>query len=237
MKTVSMSGSLRENVGKKDAKKHRKEGKAPCVLYGGKEQIHFTIEEKAFAKILFTPEVYTLKLNLDGKEYDAILQDIQYHPVNDKVLHADFLELIPNKPFIIGIPVILKGTAPGVIGGGKLHKKLRKLTVKGLADDIPEDFTIDIGTMEIGDSVQIKDINIKNLELLDIPNSVVVSVKTSRIAAGMEEGEVPEEEVVEEGAEVAEGTEGVEGAEGAEAKEGGEEAKPAEGGEEKKEKK
>ncbi len=228
MKTVSMSGALRAHVGKKDAKKHRKEGKVPCVLYGGKEQIHFTIEEKAFAKIIFTPEIYILKLNLDGKEYNAILQDIQYHPVSDKVLHADFLELIPGKPFIIGIPVILKGTPPGVIGGGKLHKKLRKLTVKGLADDIPEDITIDIGKMEIGDSVQVKDLKIDNLELLDIPNSVVVSVKTSRIAAGMEEG-VVEEEVVEEGAEV------VEGEEGAEVKEGDEAAKPVEGGEEKKE--
>ena len=228
MKTVSMSGALRAHVGKKDAKKHRKEGKVPCVLYGGKEQIHFTIEEKAFAKIIFTPEIYILKLNLDGKEYDAILQDIQYHPVSDKILHADFLELLPGKPFIIGIPVILKGTAPGVIDGGKLHKKLRKLTVKGLADDIPEDITIDIGKMEIGDSVQIKDLKIDNLDLLDIPNSVVVSVKTSRIAAGMEEG-VVEEEVVEEGAEVEEGEEG------AEVKEGDEAAKSAEGGEEKKE--
>jgi len=230
MKTVSMSGSLRENVGKKDAKKHRKEGKVPCVLYGGKEQIHFIIDEKAFAKILFTPEIYLLKMNIDGKEYDAILQDIQYHPVNDKVLHADFLELIPNKAFIIGIPIIIKGTAPGVIGGGKLHKKMRKLTVKGLADDIPEDLVIDISKMEIGDSVQVKDIKIDNLELLDIPSSVVVSVKTSRIAAGMEEG-VVEEEAVEEGAEVAEGEEG------AEVKEGEEAAKPAEGGEEKKEEK
>ncbi|MCD4683398.1 MAG: 50S ribosomal protein L25/general stress protein Ctc [Bacteroidales bacterium] len=228
MKTVSMSGALRAHVGKKDAKKHRKEGKVPCVLYGGKEQIHFTIEEKAFAKILFTPEIYILKLNIDGKEYDAILQDIQYHPVSDKVLHADFLELIPEKPFIIGIPLILKGTAPGVIGGGKLHKKLRKLTVKGLADDIPEDITIDIGKMEIGDSVQVKDLKIDNIELLDIQNSVVVSVKTSRIAAGMEEG-VVEEEVVEEGVEVAEGEEG------AEVKEGDEAAKPVEGGDEKKE--
>lgn len=223
-----MSGALRAHVGKKDAKKHRKEGKVPCVLYGGKEQIHFTIEEKAFAKILFTPEIYILKLNIDGKEYDAILQDIQYHPVSDKVLHADFLELIPEKPFIIGIPLILKGTAPGVIGGGKLHKKLRKLTVKGLADDIPEDITIDIGKMEIGDSVQVKDLKIDNIELLDIQNSVVVSVKTSRIAAGMEEG-VVEEEVVEEGVEVAEGEEG------AEVKEGDEAAKPVEGGDEKKE--
>ena len=108
MKTVSLSGSLRENVGKKDAKKNRREGKVPCVLYGGKEQIHFQMEEKAFTKIVFTPEVFIINISIGDKQYQAILQDIQYHPVTDVILHADFLEILPGKHISIGVPVKLK---------------------------------------------------------------------------------------------------------------------------------
>ncbi len=200
-----MSGSPRENVGKKDAKKNRREGKIPCVLYGGKEQVHFTIPDKEFSKIIFTPEVYILNLNINGTEYQAILQDVQYHPVTDAVLHADFLEVIPGKPVIIGVPVVLTGNAPGVIKGGKLRKKLRKLIVKGLVDDLPEKIEISISKLDLNDNVKVKDLSFANLELMDHPNSEIVGVKTSR-GAGMDE---PEEE------EEAEGAEGEEGAEGA----------------------
>ena len=140
MKTVSMSGSPRENVGKKDAKKARREGRVPCVLYGGKEQIHFSLLEKDFVKIIFTPEVYILNIGIDGNQYTAILQDIQYHPVTDSILHADFLELTPGKPVVIGIPVKFTGDPPGVLLGGRLRKKIRKLIVKGMVDDLPEYF-------------------------------------------------------------------------------------------------
>ena len=202
MKTVSMSGSLRENVGKKDAKKNRREGKIPCVLYGGKEQIHFQMEEKAFIKIVFTPEVYILKINIDGTEYNAIMQDIQYHPVSDAILHADFLEIHPGKHISIGVPVILKGTAIGVLQGGKLIQKLRRVRVKGLIDDLPEDIDIDITDITIGGSVKIRDLELDKLELLDPANSVIVRVKTARVI----EEEIEEEE--EEGVEGAEGAEG-----------------------------
>jgi large subunit ribosomal protein L25 len=187
MKTVSMSGSPRENVGKKDAKKNRREGKIPCVLYGGKEQMHFTIPDKEFSKIIFTPEVYIVQINLNGKEYQAILQDVQYHPVTDLVLHADFLELIPGKPVTIGIPVKLTGNAPGVIKGGKLIKKLRKLIVKGLVEDLPEVIDLSISNLDLNDSIKIKDISISNLELLDHPNAEVVGVKMARGAGAAEE--------------------------------------------------
>ncbi|MCD4790548.1 MAG: 50S ribosomal protein L25/general stress protein Ctc [Bacteroidales bacterium] len=224
MKTVSMSGSLRENVGKKDAKKNRREGKVPCVLYGGNDQIHLTIEDKAFTKIIFTPEIYILKLNIEGKEYDAILQDIQYHPVTDRILHADFLELISGKPITIGIPVRIEGNAPGVLQGGNLFNPIRILKVRGLAEDVPDNLVLNIDKLDIGDSIRVKDIDIENVTLLDYPNSQVVAVKTAR-GAGMEEEEVEEEEV-EEGVEGA-AKEGAEGAEG--------EATPAaEGGEQKK---
>ena len=223
MKSVSLSGSLRENVGKKDAKKNRREGKVPCVLYGGKEQIHFQMEERAFTKIVFTPEVFIINFTIDGKEYKAIMQDIQYHPVTDVILHADFLEILPGKLISIGIPIKVTGTSKGVLAGGKLIQKLRKIRVKGLIDDLPEDLTIDITELTIGGSVKMKDLELNKLELLDPPNSVILRVKTARVIEEVEEEE--EEEGVE--GETAEGTaEGGEVAAGDEAKkEGGEEKK------------
>ena len=224
MKTVSLSGSLRENVGKKDAKKNRREGKVPCVLYGGKEQLHFQMEERTFTNIVFTPEVYILKISIDGKEYSAILQDIQYHPVTDIILHADFLEILPGKNISIGVPLKLKGTSVGVLQGGKLIQKLRKIRVKGLIDDLPEIIEIDITELGIGDSTKIRDLELDKLELLDPANSVIVRVRTARVI----EEEVEEEEEGEEGAEeTAEGGEApAEGGEGK--KEGGEEKKESE---------
>ncbi len=187
MKTVSMSGALRAHVGKKDAKKNRREGKVPCVIYGGKEQIKFLMDEKFFIKILFTDEVYLLKIDIEGKEFDAILQDIQYHPVTDKVLHADFLEILPGKKVTIAVPVKVEGVAPGVLQGGKLNKKLRKIKIKGLVEDLPDFITVNIDNLSIGDSIKVKDVKNDKLEFLDMPGSVVVSVKTARGATAEEE--------------------------------------------------
>ncbi len=199
MKQVSLSGSLRESVGKKDAKKHRREGNVPCVLYGGNEQIHFTVPVLNFGKLIFTPEVYEVKLNIDGTEYSAVLQDVQYHPVTDKVLHADFLEVIPGKPLIVGLPIQFEGTSPGVIRGGKMIKKMYKIRVKGLIEDMPDYIVVDISPLEIGGSVKIRDIELDKLSLLDPPNSVIVRVKMAR--AVEEVVGVEEEEEGEEGAE------------------------------------
>lgn len=206
MKTVSLSGSLRGSVGKKDAKLQRRVGKIPCVLYGGKEQIHFVADEKSFSKILFTPEVNIIKINIDGKEYDTIYQEIQFHPVTDKLLHVDFLQLIPDKPVVIAIPVKSEGVSPGVLKGGRLEKKLRKVKVKALAKDLPEFIMINISSMDIGDSVKISDLKIDNVTFLDAPTNVVIAVRTARQVV---------EEVVP-GAEAA-----AEGAEGSEKKEEG----------------
>jgi len=214
MKTVSMSGSLRENVGKKDAKKHRREGKIPCVLYGGKEQVPFVLKELDFDKLIFTPEVFLINLDIDGKSYVAILQDVQYHPVTDKVLHADFLEVNESKPIIIGLPVEFYGNVPGVIAGGRLIKKMRKLIVKGLINDMPDKIEVDMSNMHIGDNIKISDLAEDKLQFLDHPSAVVVLVKTARAIIDIEDEE--EEE----------GEEGAEGAEGAETAEGGD--KPAE---------
>ncbi len=217
MKEVSLSGSLRENVGKKDAKKHRKEGKVPCVLYGGKEQIHFTVPELNFGKLIFTPEVFKINLDINGTKYTAVLQDVQYHPVTDKVLHADFLEVLPGKQLIVGLPLRFEGTSPGVIRGGKMIRKMHKIRVKGQIDDMPEYIMVDISTLDIGGSVKIRDIELDKLSLLDPPNSVIVRVKMARAVeevAGVEEEE--EEGEGEGGAPAAEGEAPAEKPEGAE---------------------
>jgi large subunit ribosomal protein L25 len=180
MKIVSMSGSLRENVGKKDAKAVRKSGKVPCVLYGGTEQIHFTCEDKDFKDIIFTDEVCFIDLSINGKQYKATLQDVQYHPVSDIILHVDFLEIIDDKPIIMYVPVKVKGTSPGVLRGGKLVKKMRRLKVKGMSDILPDNVMIDISKLDIGDSFKVNQVAIEGVEFLDVASSIVISVITTR---------------------------------------------------------
>lgn len=194
-----MSGALRAHVGKKDAKRIRKEGRVPCVIYGGKEQLHFSLDERDFSRVIFTPEVFLIRLTIDGKEFDSVLQEIQYHPVTDEVLHADFIEVIEGKPIAVALPVKLSGNPVGVVKGGRLFHKKRRVKVKGLVADIPEDLTLDISQLDLNDSIKIRDLEEDNLEFMDEPNSVVVFVKMSR-GAGMAEEEEAEEEVEEEGA-------------------------------------
>jgi large subunit ribosomal protein L25 len=203
MKTVSMSGSLRENVGKKDAKRHRKEGRVPCVLYGGEKQFHFVVEERSFQKVLFSPESHYIKLDLGGNSYNCILKEVQYHPVSDRVLHADFLEFFPDKPITTSIPLRLTGTAPGIIKGGQLIKKFRHLMVRGLPGEIPEFIEVDISMLEINDSVHVKDIVTEKFEIVEQAERYVVGVKTTRLAAP-EEVAPGAEEVPKEGAAPAE---------------------------------
>lgn len=180
MNTVSLSGSLRENVGKKDAKQQRKKGKVPCVIYGGREQKHFSLNQKDFTKLVFTPEVSIVKLELDGKIYESILQDIQYHPVSDEILHADFLELFTGKPVTLALPVEISGTASGIEKGGKLRLRLRKLRVHGLIEKMPQHIVLDVSRLDIGHSIKVKEITNTGFQFLDPVNSVVVSVSTAR---------------------------------------------------------
>jgi len=181
MKTVSMSGFLRGNVGKKDAKKIRMDGSVPCVVYGGKEQLHFYTDAKNFQKIVFTPEVCFVKLNLDQKEYDVILQDIQYHPVTDNIMHADFMELNPEKHIIMNIPVKVSGVAPGVLKGGKVVQKFRKLKVKALPANMPEVIEVSINGLEIGQNVKVSDVPAEKFTILDNKNNTIVGVSVTRV--------------------------------------------------------
>ena len=217
MKKVSVSGSPRENVGKKDAKRLRREGNVPCVVYGGKEQIRFFTSEKNFKDIVYTPDACIVQLDIEGKKMEAVLQDIQFHPVTEKILHADFLEIFPDKPVKMAIPINVVGDSPGVIAGGKLMTKRRRLDIMALPDKLPAEIDIDISSLDIGDSVTVGSLELDDIEFLDPENSVVVMVKSARAAmmAPVEpEGEEEEGEEGEEGeGEEGEGEEG-EGEEG-----------------------
>ena len=191
MKTVSMSGSLRENVGKKDAKKNRASGKIPCVLYGGKDEVHFAVKEKDFGPVIFTPYAHIINLTIEKKEYQTILQDVQYHPVTDKILHVDFLEVLPGKPVVISIPIRIEGVSEGFLRGGRLVKKYRKLKVKALPANLPDEIKVSITGLEINDAIKVSDITLNKVTFLDPPGGIVVTVLPTRAV----EAEVPGKKV------------------------------------------
>ena len=180
MKAISISGSPRENVGKKDAKLNRKNGLIPCVVYGGKEQIHFTVPETDFGPLIFTPFTFSVNLDIEGKKFHAILQESQFHKVTGSILHIDFLEIDPKKAVVLSIPVNFTGIPQGVLKGGKLIKKFRKLKVRGLISEMPDDISVDLTHLEIMDTCKISDLNIEHLELLDPKNTVIAFVKSTR---------------------------------------------------------
>jgi large subunit ribosomal protein L25 len=180
MKSVSISGSPRANVGKTDATALRNAKKVPCVLYGGKEQIHFSVLAADFKPLLYTPDANVVNLDIAGKKYNAIVQEAQYHALHDHLLHVDFLEIIPGKPVVMNIPVRTTGTSAGVRNGGKLNKKLKTLRVKGLVEKMPDAITIPIDALEIGQGVRVGDIKIDGLTFLNASNVTVVNVQVTR---------------------------------------------------------
>jgi large subunit ribosomal protein L25 len=180
MKSVAMFGYLRDGVGKASTKTLRNEGKVPCVMYGPNEHIHFSMYSADFKPLVYTPNAYKVKLDIDGKIYRAILKDIQFHPVNDSILHADFLEIQDDKEIEMMIPVKLTGNSVGVRQGGKLIVKYKKLRVSCLPPNLPDFIEISIDTLEIGKSVKVSEVATNNFKLLDAPNNPVVSVKVTR---------------------------------------------------------
>ena len=189
MKTLAISVQEREKVGKKNTRALRNQGNVPCVLYGGEKQVTFYAHENDFRKLVYTRDTFVVKLNINGKETKAVMQDIQFHPVTDKILHIDFLEVFDDKPVTVSLPVILEGIAKGVKNGGNLLFRRPKIITKGLVSNLPEAIKLNIEDLSIGMFIYIKDINIQGCEFLAPPNSVVVGVKTARTAI---------EEVVEE---------------------------------------
>ena len=205
MKTVSLSGSLRESVGKKDAASLRRAGLIPAVLYGGDEQIHFSVNEIAVNKLVYTPDVFCIQLEIGEKTIDAVITEMQWHPVTDRIIHIDFLQLIEGKEVKIQMPVQLEGNSIGVRNGGKLRVNFRKLTLKGIPSAFPDAVGIDISEMKIGESVRVGDLNYDNISILEPADAVVVGVKTARGAAA----DADDEDEAAEGAEAAaEGDEG-----------------------------
>lgn len=180
MDILEIKASLRENLGRKDAVSLRRKDFVPCVLYTGKENIHFFVHEFEFKKLIFTPSVYTVKLDVDGKSYNCVLKDTQYHPISDKLIHADFMMISADKPVSIKIPVKLVGTSEGVKQGGKLVVKMRKMKVSGLAKDLPNELTVDISALGIGQGIKIEKLSFPNLEILEAKNCILCAVKTTR---------------------------------------------------------
>nr|WP_294898336.1 50S ribosomal protein L25/general stress protein Ctc [uncultured Pedobacter sp.] len=180
MKSIAISGSPRENVGKRDAKELRYEGKVPAVLYGGKEQIHFAVDAPALRDLVYTAEVNFAELTVGGKKFNAIMQDIQFHPLTEKILHIDFLQLFDDKKVTIEIPVKLTGTSPGVKMGGKLVQKLRKLRVNALPKNMPQEVEVSIEPLEVGKSVRVRDLKSADYTITNVPEDTIVSVIMSR---------------------------------------------------------
>ena len=206
MRTIVITGSFRKELGKKSSKELRKSNNVPCVIYGGKENIHFFTHENNFNKLVYTPDAHLVKLNIEGKEFEVVMKEIQFHPVTDKIIHIDFTEVSENRPITMNIPVRISGDSVGVKAGGKLRLKMRYLSVKGLAKDIPEYLSIDVTDLKIHDSIKVGDLSFDKIELLDSSKLMVVSVATSRVAQKTEE-EVEAEEGAEEAApETAEAT-------------------------------
>lgn len=210
MKSVELKAISRSEVRNKSALNSlRKEGRVPAVIYGGKENINFHVDNVAFTKLINTSEVYFIDLDFGDNKIKAVISDVQFHPVTDQPIHIDFMQVFDDKPVTIGIPVVFTGKSIGVLNGGKRREKLRKLVLKALPADLPEEVEIDITKVRIGQSIKVKDVNLENVETLDNDNAVIIAVKTSRVAV--------EEDLEDE--------EGEEGEEGETSAEGGEEKK------------
>jgi len=182
MKTIEINGTFRKELGKKSSKELRKANNVPCVIYGGKENLHFYTHENNFKNLIYTPDAHLVNLKIEGKEYDAVLKEIQFHPVSDKIIHVDFIEVAKDKPVTIGIPIRVLGDSVGIKAGGKLRIRRRSLLVKGFANDLPEFLPIDITELQIHQSVKVGDLSFDKIELLDPKKLMVLAVATSRVA-------------------------------------------------------
>lgn len=191
MKQISINGTARTELGKKATKEIRKNGNVPCVIYGEKKDengapvaIHFTVNEKEINKLIYTPHIYLVDINIDGVDHKAVLKEVQFHPVKDNVLHVDFLEVHAEKPIVMGVPIAPQGLAEGVRAGGRLITMVRKLNVKALYSAIPEKLNIDVTALQLGKSIKVGDLHFENLELVTPKEVIVCTVKMTRAAMG-----------------------------------------------------
>ena len=182
MKSITIQGTKRESVGKKSTKVLRDAELVPCVVYGGKETLNFSTEEKSFKDLVYTPEAHTVSLEVDGEKFAAILQDIQFHPLTDKILHADFFQLSDDKPVVMEVPVRLTGRSRGVVAGGVMRNPFRKLKVKALPNNLPDEVVVDVTALKIGMKLYVGDIKTTNFTFAHPDNAVVVAVRMARTA-------------------------------------------------------
>jgi len=183
MKTIEIQGLKRSDLTKQSLKALRIDELVPCVLYGGAEPVHFTVPLASFKTLVYTPSVYIVKLVVDGKEYSSVMQDIQFHPVNDIIQHVDFLEINEVSAVTIQVPIKITGVSEGVKQGGKLVAKVRRLKVKALSKQLPDSIEVDITPLKIGGHIRVRDLKLKGVEFLDAPSNVVVAVRTTRNVA------------------------------------------------------
>jgi large subunit ribosomal protein L25 len=215
MRTIEINAQPRKKTGKSETKKLRNEGNVPCVMYGGEETLHFYSQENNFNELVYTPNVYIITININGAKHKAVLKDIQFHPVTDKISHIDFIEVSEDKPVTVIVPVNLTGDSVGLKAGGKLRLKRRRLVIKGKIDALPDRLDIDITDLDVGQTIKVSELSYDGIEILDPPRAMVVAVISSRLAMkGMEIPETVEEEAEAE----AEGEEAAEGAEESETK-------------------
>ena len=210
MKTFELKGEIRDDFGKKAAKSFRSQGLIPCVVYGGngEDNLNFVVNQSDVRNLIYTPEVFLVNLELGGKKMQAILKDAQFHPVKDTVMHLDFLHVFENVPVIIELPVRLEGLAIGVKAGGKLSLDLRKLKVRALAANLPEQLVINVSKLRIGKSIQVGELKFDGLELLNSKNAVVCRVQVTRATrSDMNAADAMEVEEVDETTEGGEATE------------------------------
>jgi len=207
MKTVVVKGQLRNSLGKKEAKLLRSQEIVPAVLYGSGEPVHFSVPFSELRQLVYTPGVYLIDLDIEGTVYHSLMQDVQWHAVEEQILHIDFLKIEESKKIKIDLPVKVVGLAKGIKAGGKLKTNLRRLKVKGLAKDLPDTIEVNVTPLGIGQSIKVGDLSLKDIEILDKKSNLVVSVnitRAARSAAGAveeeeeEAGETPTEETANE---------------------------------------
>jgi large subunit ribosomal protein L25 len=195
MNSVVIPGTVRNTLGTKEAKLLRKSGNVPCVVYGGESPIHFSAPTPSFKHLVYTPEAKVAEIQLDGNTVKAVMQDIQFHPVTDEILHIDFIQLVEGKPVVYEVPVNLNGTARGVRNGGKMKVVLRKIVIKATPENMIDGINVDITNLRIGQSVRVSDLPTNNFEIVSAGTAVIVTIKTSRTAVADTDDE---EEVAEE---------------------------------------
>lgn len=180
MKTIQINGTARNDFGKKYAKAARREGQVPCVVYGGGEELTFSVDAKELKQLIYTPNSYIVELNIDGKVVDAVMREVQFHPVREEILHVDFYRVQEGKPVAVTVPVRLTGNAEGVKIGGKLALSARKLTVKGLVANIPDEIVVDVTPLKVGQTIFVGDLAVENLTFVTPATTAVCAVRVTR---------------------------------------------------------